>query len=144
MQERAVQEDILSDTTPDGKLCAHRCDACEQVFFPKNTNGNVCLKCLEGKLEDIELSGKGWLHSFSTSALPSRKIKAPYTCGYVDLSEGLRIFCRLHPDHDEDEIATGMCMQIVPDVLWETEEERVFGYYFKPYGKPHDEEAKER
>jgi len=133
MLERAVQDNLLSETNPAGKLYAHRCDTCGQVFFPRNANSDVCLKCLEGKLESIELSGKGWLHSFATSALPSRRIKAPYTCGYVDLEEGVRIFCRLHPEHAESDIATGMRTTIVPDVLWETEEERVFGYFFKPH-----------
>ena len=132
MLERAVQDNLLSETGPSGKLCAHKCSACAQVFFPRNPNTDACLSCLKGKLEDVELSGKGWLHSFATSALPSKRIKAPYTCGYLDLDEGVRIFCRLHPDHAQGDIATGMRTSIVPGVLWETEEERVFGYFFKP------------
>ena len=133
MKERAVQDNLLSELGSGAKLCADQCDACEQVFFPRNINASQCLKCLKGNLNSIELSGKGWLHSFATSALPSRRVKAPYTCGYVDLAEGVRIFCRLHKDHSESEIATGMCISVVADVLWETDEERVFGYFFKPY-----------
>lgn len=130
MKTRPMQENLLSATDASGKLLAHRCAECGQVFFPRISE--VCLGCLNETLENIELSGRGALHSFATSALPGRRIVAPYLCGYVDLEEGARIFTRLHPDYDESDIATGIKVQVVPGELWRTDEESVVGYYFQP------------
>ena len=130
MKSRPIRENLLSANDASGKLLAHRCSACGQVFFPRISE--ICLGCLNGTLEDIELSGRGTLHSYATSALPGKRIKAPYVCGYVDLEEGARIFTRLHPDHGESDVATGIEVNIVPGELWQTDEESVVGYYFRP------------
>ena len=130
MNSRPIRENLLSATDSSGKLLAHRCSECGQVFFPKISE--FCLGCLNDTLEDIELSGRGSVHSFATSALPGQNIKAPYTCGYIDLEEGARLFTRLHPDFSESEIATGMKVNIVTGELWATDEESVVGYYFRP------------
>ncbi len=130
MNSKPIQENLLSATDAWGKLLAHRCPKCGQVFFPRMSE--FCLACLHDTLDEIELSGRGHVHAFATSALPGSKISAPYTCGYIDLEEGARIFTRLHPEFTEADIATGMNVAIVPGELWRTDDESVIGYYFRP------------
>lgn len=132
MNSRPVRENLLSSLDTDGKLLAHRCASCSQVFFPRASE--ICLKCLHDQLDEIELSSKGTLYTFTVSDIPSKHFKAPYTCGFVTLPEGVRVFAPLHPDSDSSALETGMEVDLVVGEAWKTDEESIVAYHFQPAG----------
>jgi uncharacterized OB-fold protein len=81
---------IGADGTP--VLLASRCSHCDQVMFPQVA---VCPGCADESLNTIELARSGKLYAFSKVYVgPAQWIK-PFTLGYVDLPEGVRVFARI-------------------------------------------------
>jgi uncharacterized protein len=82
----------VTDSKP---LIATRCSACETVYFPPR---KYCVSCGSNpETEQLELSGKGTLYSFTNVHLGAI---APAGVGYVDLEEGVRALARFEM-HDE-------------------------------------------
>jgi uncharacterized OB-fold protein len=84
-------------TSPDEKpqLIGSRCPNCGEIIFPVNP---VCVNCQHQAMEEIKLSRKGKVYSYSTVMLPPPKWykgKVPFDIGYVELPEGVRIWTRL-------------------------------------------------
>lgn len=78
------------ESMPDGPvLLGSRCRACAQVYHPRTS---TCLNCGGADLEDIHLSRRGRLECCTTVYMPTATMEAPYTVGYVQLPEGLRVF----------------------------------------------------
>jgi uncharacterized OB-fold protein len=76
----------------DGRpyLIGSKCKACGYVAFPKKM---VCPACLtNGSMEDIELSRRGKIDTFSVLHVAPPGFPVPYTVGYVTLPEGPRVF----------------------------------------------------
>ena len=129
MQTQAIRDNLFTSPDSDGKLIAHRCNTCGHYFFPREAA--LCLECLSTDLVDTELSGRGTLHSHTTSNIRSRNLRAPYTCGYVDLEEGLRIFCIMDPEEDSNRVHTGERVVIKIGELWRKDDTIVIGYLFR-------------
>ena len=111
-----------------GALLANRCKSCGRVFFPRN---HFCFSCLKGDMEDIVLSRKGKLYSYTIGHMPSMHFEPPYTVGYVDMPERVRVFAPLVIVEDKP-LKLGMDMEIVIGKLWQEEDKEVIGYKFKP------------
>ncbi|MBT7712552.1 MAG: OB-fold domain-containing protein, partial [Deltaproteobacteria bacterium] len=43
-------------------------------------------------MEDIELSQRGVLYSYTIGHMPSSRFKPPYAIGYIDLPEKVRVY----------------------------------------------------
>lgn len=114
----------------EGKLLANKCPACEQIYFPKGAD--FCLNCLHDQLDEVQLGGKGILHTYARSELPSEFLKPPYVAGYVDLDENVRVFAPMHPDYINADIYINMPVEIVVGEVWRTEDESIVAYHFKP------------
>ena len=129
---RPIRESLLSPGPGKVNLLATRCRGCGQVFFPRLQS--ICLSCLSDNLEEVELEGKGNLHSFSTSHISTRHFKTPYTTGFIDLDAGVRLFAQLGKNVDSEVLETGMSVELVEADLWDDVEndETVFGYCFIP------------
>lgn len=130
MIKRAIRDNCLTGLEPGARLLAHQCPSCKQVFYPRNAE--LCLQCLHETLDDIELSREGKLYSFTRSEVPSRHLKPPYVCGFVELPEGIRVFAPMHPDSEQAHLHTGLPVELVVGEVWRTEQEAVIGYHFKP------------
>lgn len=124
-----VKQGIFIEELEGGVLLANRCKSCGQIFFPKAI---FCLACFNNDLEELKLSQKGQLYSYTIAHMPSMHFHPPYAIGFIDMPEGVRIFSPLVIDKNKP-FRVGMEMEIVIEKLWEEGDKEVIGYMFKPF-----------
>ena len=109
----------------DGRLVGSRCTACGATAFPPRAD---CAACMRPEFEYAEVSGRGTLHTFTTivAAPAGFEHLAPYVIGVVDLEDGGRALAWIGETVKPEEIAIGMPLQVVPRMLEESEEIRVY------------------
>src|ERR1700681_1657637 len=89
--------------TADGcSLRGSACSQCGRKFFPRR---KICLGCAGQRMEETLLAPHGKLYSFSTVHVSSSR-PTPYTLGYIDLDDGLRLLATLAGDP----------MELAPDI----------------------------
>ncbi|BBL62171.1 MAG: Zn-ribbon domain-containing OB-fold protein [Methanobrevibacter arboriphilus] len=111
-------------------LIGSKCTNCDGVYFPPRV---ICPKCRrKGKIENIQFSGKGKIHSFSIVETPTDDFKtiAPYAVAIIDLEEGARLTSQL-VDCDLNEIEIGDPVEMVFRKIREDGEDGVISYGFK-------------
>jgi len=113
-------------------LIGSKCRICERCFFPSRV---ICPYCYKEELEEIELSTRGILYSFTIveeeKAVPP-EFKVPYAFGYIDLPEGVRVLSLLK-DWENKPVRLGMDMELVIEQLHaDSDKNVVYGYKFKP------------
>lgn len=86
--------DLLEIPADGGKpyLKGYRCKGCGQLDFPKL---NPCPSCWGEEFEVVPLSRRGKLYSYSDIYVGQAGMTPPYSFGYIDLPENLRIFAQL-------------------------------------------------
>lgn len=90
MSEAASFHPGAFESTSGGPvLLGSRCGSCGQHYHPRAA---ACLNCGAAALDDVRLSRQGRLECCTTVHMPTATMDAPYTVGYVQLPEGLRIF----------------------------------------------------
>lgn len=124
-----IREGIVAEGPEGETLAANRCKGCGQVFFPKAEQ--ACLNCHEKELEDVPLSRKGKLCSYTVVHMPASGFQPPYAVGFVDLPEGVRVFTPLEMEEDKP-FKVGMDMEVRVGVLWKEEDKEVMGFKFAP------------
>lgn len=92
-----------------GHLLGTRCERCDVTFFPPRSTCTVCFR--EDRVVALTLSKRGTLYTYCTVHQSRPGIATPYTIGYVDLPEGVRVFARL-VDADPEDFRTGMEMEL--------------------------------
>lgn len=107
-------------------LLGTRCRSCARTFYPRTP---CCLDCLAGKLEERRLSRDGTLECFTTVQMPSARIAPPYSVGYVQLPEGLRVFAPI--EAGDRTLSIGMKMRLAEYRLGRTADESL-AYCFVP------------
>lgn len=130
----------LFHLTPNGSgyLIASRCQRCAVTYFPRR---EFCIKCLENtQIEDIRLSRRGILHTFTVVHRSTPQFETPYIVGYIDLpQDGVRIFSPLI-DRKPEELQVGMEMVLVFGPVnkkrRDESDRRQFTYQFKPLSAP--------
>lgn len=80
--------------TEEGRLRGGRCGDCSASSFPR---AEVCPRCNGTRIAAAELPGDGSLYTWTTVHI-SPTFATPYTLGYVDLSDGLRILTQVLAD----------------------------------------------
>lgn len=117
----------------DGKpyLIGSKCQKCGYVAFPKKV---VCPACItNGSMEDIELSRRGSIDTFSILHVAPPGFPVPYTVGYVCLPEGPRIFSNL--SYSGETIEIGDSAELIVGKIRDDESgNEVIGYLFKVGG----------
>lgn len=73
-------------------LKGYRCKKCGQLDFPKLS---PCPSCWGEEFDVVPLSRRGRLYASSDNYIGAAGLPTPYTFGYVDLPENLRIFAQL-------------------------------------------------
>lgn len=123
--------------SPDDKphLLGSKCPHCGEVFFPVNS---VCINCQNQTMEDIKLSPRGKVWTYSTVMLPPPqwyKGPVPFDLGYVELPEGIRIWTRL-VDAKPGTFEVGQEVELEIDIMQEDGEgNEILGYCFVPIKK---------
>jgi len=109
----------------NGRLVGSRCTACGATAFPPRAD---CAACMSPEFEYAEVCGRGTLHTFTTivAAPAGFEQLAPYVIGVVDLEDGGRALAWIGETVKPEEIAIGMPLQVVPRMLEESEEIRVY------------------
>jgi benzoylsuccinyl-CoA thiolase BbsA subunit len=106
MNDKPVRKDAeiaffhpdLLEIPADGSrpyLKGYRCRACGRLDFPKLS---PCPSCWGEEFDVVPLSRRGKLYSATDIFIGQAGMKTPYSFGYVDLPENLRIFCQLEGD----------------------------------------------
>ena len=123
-----IREGAFIESSEGSILLANRCKSCGQIFFPKAV---FCLSCFSEDTEELKLSRRGKLYSYTIGYMPSMHFEPPYAIGYVDMPEGVRIFTPLKMV-DGKPFSIGIDMEVVIEKLWQDNDNEVIGYKFKP------------
>jgi len=86
-------------------------------------------------MREVNLSQNGTLYTYTTVYRGKPNFKVPYSVGYVDLKDGVRIFAPLF-DVVPEELRVGMEMELVfREMDWVSGQEETLVYGFKPVRK---------
>lgn len=123
----------LFEVPTDGSppfLKGYRCKKCNQLDFPKL---KLCPKCWGDEFEMVPLSRKGIVYSATDNFIGQEGMKPPYTFGYIDLPENIRIFAQF-----ECEVGTVGCgdeVEVVEGIIrMNRDGEPIRSYKFKKIG----------
>lgn len=115
-------------------LLGNRCPRCDLVFFPRRY---FCTRCCGSGLEEIRLSRKGPLLSF-TSVYQKPKyaaVEPPFLIGEIELPEKVVVYSLLTCSSSA-ELKIGMMMELAPVKVREEERDgervTVLVYAFRP------------
>jgi len=122
---------LPSSPEEKGFLIGSRCRSCGEVFFP----GRVyCANCTSADMEEIPLSTRGKLETFTISrgVPPGSIMQAPYGIGQVRLPEGALV-TTVFAQCDLEKLDIGMDMELVMEKVKEDEQGNdVMAFKFKP------------
>jgi uncharacterized OB-fold protein len=126
-------------SSPDEKpqLIGSRCLSCGELYFPRKKRG-LCVHCQRRSLEDVKLSGKGKIASFTVAEqAPAGGFyngPVPYAYGAVHLSEGVELYSLLTGNLDELEV--GMDVEMAIEKLFDDDDgNEIITYTFTPTKK---------
>ena len=122
------REGLFSERSSDVCLTGSRCRGCGRIYFPARA---LCPDCFVEDLEPLEFGREGRLYSYTVARMATLHFGAPYYAGWVDVSEGTRVFAPLLVEEGV-QLEIGMKMELTIDELWREGERRVVGYKFKP------------
>lgn len=132
IREDFFDRNLLMKDTAELRLKGSKCRSCNKVFFPAVSR---CLECLKTNLAEIPLSNTGRLYSYTTVHIPSKNFKPPYTIGYVELEEGVRMFGQIRLKEDQS-LKIGLSIKMLIDYLWEEQDgKKIASYFFEPVNK---------
>jgi uncharacterized OB-fold protein len=128
---RLLDPKLLRVTGESWDLVGQRCNDCGMIAYPRK---RVCPRCFSSDLGEHLLSKHGTLHTYTTTYLGSPSLQAPYSIGFLDLPEGLKLMGMIRIEQPaDDKLAVGMAMKIVFDVLrTDPDGEPVYSYMLAP------------
>jgi uncharacterized OB-fold protein len=126
-----IEKEWFSEGKEGPALVASKCDACGNVFFPKK---KVCPECFDGNLNEIPLSKKGKLHTYSLAAMGPADLGKPYVMGFIDLPEGIKLYSLIVDCEPWQEVLKiGMDMELViGKIKTDQNGNDIKGYMFRP------------
>jgi uncharacterized OB-fold protein len=137
-QQIPCREGLWSIPSSPGErpqLIGSKCPNCGEVFFPVNP---VCVNCQHPAMDEIKLSRRGKIWSYSTVMLPPPqwyKGRVPFDLGYVELPEGVMIWTRLL-GAEAGTFKIGQEVELDIDVMQVDDEgSEILGFCFVPVKK---------
>ena len=117
------------------QLIGSKCRSCGEIYFPKR-NKRLCPHCQQEALEDIKLSRRGKLNTFTVvMQQPGGGYyfgPVPYALGVIELPEGAYIDSPLKVDKFKN-LSLGIDMELVIEKIWEdTNGNELIGFKFRP------------
>ena len=129
LRDTLFDRDLFIEKDSEIRLRGSECPNCSKRFFPPKAR---CPECLQPGLSSVALDTRGTLYSYTTVYIPSRNFKPPYTVGFVELDEGVRVFGQIRVREGEA-LRIGSSIKMVIDYLWKKPDgESVSGYLFEP------------
>ncbi len=130
---RLLDDKLMRRTDAGFDLVGQHCANCGKIAFPRK---RVCPVCFSSDLGDHVLSRSGTLHTFTTTHLGPPVLPAPYTIGFLDLPEGIKLMGLIRIAQPAAEyLEIGMRMDIVLDRLrTEPDGDDIYCYMFAPAG----------
>lgn len=122
-----VRERLFSERV-SGDLMGVWCNECNHVLPPLT---DTCYYCCSTDLKKMKLSCHGKLYSYTTVYQPHKHLEVPYSVGYVDLPEGIRMMAPLKTREGKP-FHVGMPMKLSVEKLWQENDAEVFGPVFEP------------
>ncbi len=119
---------IFEEDAVGGRLLGNKCKSCGKIYFPK---ARFCFSCFDKEMEEVGLSRRGKLYSYTIGRMASTHFQPPYAVGLIDLPEGVRVFGPLIMTEDGT-YTIGMEMELVIEELWRENHNQIVGYKFKP------------
>lgn len=114
-------------------LIGTHCKKCQQNYFPPR---EICPKCFgdgkESEMEKTKLSSRGKLYTYSIVQVASKRFLPPYSLGYVDFLEGVRVLGQLTTT---DPAKLKLDMQVQAElgrIAIDEQGNEVLSYKFKP------------
>ena len=126
MKKVFVREGLYKETPEGIVLVGNKCPKCGGAFFPK---AEFCTRCLNRELEEMVLSKRGKLYSYTITRVPVAKYPVPHAIGMITLPEKVRITAPLVVGDRDFKIGDEMEMEIT--TLWSEVDRDVIGYKFK-------------
>jgi len=112
-------------------LMGSRCPQCGEHFYPPRY---VCLNCYQEGLEEVALSTRGelWTFTIARAALPGTLMTPPYVIAQVRLPEGVSVATVL-TDVDPEAVRIGMPLELVVEkASVDSEGNDVMTFKFRP------------
>jgi uncharacterized OB-fold protein len=137
-EKRIPVIDWFTQDAKEPRLIGNKCKKCGDIFFPK---ASACRnpKCMSDDLEDIFLSNKGTLWSFTINHYPppapyvAPDPFVPYAIVVVELkNEQLSVAGQLADGYNPSVLKTGMEMELVVETLYEDEKGQHTIWKWKP------------
>ena len=137
MEGIPFKEGLFTWPLPPGEqpsLLGNKCKSCGKLYFPKAA---ICPDCLkEDTLEEVKLSQRGKLYTYTIVRVASPGFKVPYAFGYIDLPEGLRVCSQIRAAEPlEENLKLGMDMELAIGPVREEAGKAIIGYLFHPTRK---------
>jgi len=125
---------IPSSAHEKAELIGSKCSFCGEIYFPKKEI-NFCPHCQKESLDEIRLSQKGTISSFTivtqTPAGGFYRGPVPYAYGFVDLPEGVRVKTQFK--HEFSKLQIGLAVELCVVKLYRDDDgSDVYTYMFKP------------
>ena len=123
-----------------GYLIGRRCRSCGSYFYPNTGHQKVvCLNCLGRDLEEVQLSNRGTLYSFTICHAIAEFVvlKPPFAIGTVLLpKENILIWTSSTPDCDLSALKVDMEVEFVFEKVKEDAAgNAVMAFLFRPVGQ---------
>ena len=128
IKKNLFDQKLFMEGTGEPILKGSKCLDCNRILFPARSR---CPECLSSNINEIPLGKKGSLYSYTTVYIPSKNFEPPYTVGYVELEEGVRIFGQIDIEEDQA-LQIGLPMKVSVDYLWNDQDgQKVSAYFFQ-------------
>lgn len=126
IENELFRKDLFKET-PDGLvLVGNKCKECGHIYFPKV---NFCVHCLNEDMEEVDLSKRGTLYSWTITRVPVGKFPIPHAIGFISLPEKVRLAAPLVIGKQDFVVGAEMEMEIA--TLWVEGDKNIIGYKFK-------------
>ena len=119
---------VTRDADGTVRLVGSECDDCSKKAFPPS---DVCPECMSENVADTDLAADGTLYSWSVVHVAPKGWNVPYTAGYVDLADNVRVFAHI-VGADPAGLSMDMPVTLTTAVLGDAEGAPVESYAFTP------------
>ena len=127
MEHNYFHEGLIREDAEGAVLIGRRCRSCGRILFPV---GQFCPDCLCRELDEVPFGRTGTLFSYTTTYGPAAKLRWPFSVGYIDTPEGVRVFAPLRMEEGRP-FAIGQAVTLEIAELWDENGEGVYGYQYR-------------